>query len=243
MKTLFKYLLLAAFFALVVYVLKFSPLSYYFFDPQGKEIFASKFGIYLQKLGPWAPFIFAGCYILSIVLFVPASVFTTLGGLIFGSWLGLLINVVSANIGGILSFLIARYLLRDAAGKILQKGHFKKLDDKVEEHGFSILIYLRLMFVPFTYLSFAAGLSKMKFRDFVTATLIGVIPGLVVVTFLAVAVKKLLLTYKQPSDALRPDIILPVALFVFSFFIPSIIKHFKKKFYVTKEIEKEVGEE
>jgi uncharacterized membrane protein YdjX (TVP38/TMEM64 family) len=243
MKTYLKYLLIAVFFALVVYILKFSPLSYYFFDPKGKEIFMDKFGVYLHQIGPWAPFIFMGCYILSIVFFIPASVFTSLGAVLFGGWLGLLLNFVSANIGGVLSFLTARYLLRDAAGKILQKGQFKKLDDKAEEHGFSVIIYLRLMFVPFTYLSFAAGLSKMKFKDFFWATLIGVIPGLVVVTFLAAAVKKLLLTYKQPADVLRPDIIFPVLLFGFSFFIPTLIKNFRNRFYVTKEIEKEVGEE
>jgi uncharacterized membrane protein YdjX (TVP38/TMEM64 family) len=243
MKTYFKYLLLLVFIAVVIYILKFSPLSYYFFTPEGKEIFASKFGVYLQKIGPWAPLVFTGAFVLSLVFFIPASLFATLGGVLFGSWTGLALNLTAANIGGTLSFFIARYLLRDAAGKILQKGHFKKFDDKVEEHGFSILIYLRLMFMPFTYLNFAAGLSKMKYRDFFWSTLIGVTPGLVVVTFLAVAVKKLLLTYKQPSDALRPDIIFPVLLFIVSFFIPAIIKHFKKKFYMTKEIEKEVGEE
>lgn len=243
MKKFFKYLLLFIFFALVIYILKFSPLSYYFFTAEGKEIFASKFGVYLRQIGPWAPLIFIGAYVLGLVFFIPASIFASLGGVIFGTWTGLLLNIIAANTGGVIAFYIARYLLRDAAKKMLAKGHFKALDDKVEEHGFSILIYLRLMFVPFTYLNFACGLSKMKFRDFFWATFIGVIPGLMVITFLAVAIKKLLLTYNQPSDVLRPDIIFPALLFGFSFFIPTIIKHFKKKFYVTKEIEKEAGEE
>jgi uncharacterized membrane protein YdjX (TVP38/TMEM64 family) len=240
MKKSLKYLLLAAFVAIVVYILKFSPLSYYFFTEQGKQIFGEHFKTYLGGLGAWAPFIFIGCYTLSVVFFVPATVFTSLGAVVFGNWGGLVLNLIAANIGGALSFLTARYLLRDAAGKLLQKGRFKKLDDAAERHGFSILIYLRLMFVPFTYLNFAAGLSKMKFKDFFWSTFIGIIPGITVVTFLAAAVKKLLVTYKQPSDALRPDIILPLALFAFSFFIPTIIKHFRNKFYVTGEIEKEI---
>jgi uncharacterized membrane protein YdjX (TVP38/TMEM64 family) len=243
MKKSIKYVLLILFAAFIVYILKFSPLSYYFFTDQGKAVFGEKFGLYLAKIGPWAPFIFVGCFALSIIFFIPASVFSTLGGILFVNWFGLILNLIAVNIGGVCSFLAARYMLRDIAGKMLQKGYFKKMDDKVEEHGFSVLIYLRLMFVPFTYLSFAAGLSKMKFKDYFWATFIGVIPGLVVVTFLAAAVKKLFLTYKQPSDALRPDIIFPAILFVFSFFIPSIIKHFRKKFYVTKEMEKEAGEE
>ncbi|HRU39790.1 MAG TPA: VTT domain-containing protein, partial [Candidatus Goldiibacteriota bacterium] len=197
--------------------------------------------VYMQKIGPWAPFIFIVCFVLSIIFFIPASVFTSIGGLLFGSWAGLLLNFVAVNIGGVFSFLAARYLLRDAASKILQKGHFKKLDDKVAEHGFSIMIYLRLMFVPFTYLSFASGLSKIKFRDFFWGTLIGVVPGMVVITFLAVAVKKLLVSHAGPADFIRPDIIFPVLLFGFSFFIPSIIKHFKNKFYVTVEPEEETG--
>jgi len=233
-------ILFLIFFAFVVYLLKFSPVNYYLFTEEGKQIFDENFQVNMQKLGLWAPVIFVGCYALSIMLFIPASVFTSLGGIIFGPWLGLLLNIIGANIGGVIAFFMARYLLRGVTEKILQKGHFKKFDDKVEEHGFAIIMYLRLMFMPFTYLSFAVGLSKIKFKNFFWATLAGVVPGLIVITFLAAAVKELLLTYKGPADILRPDIIIPLLLFGFSFFIPVIIKKFKKRFYITGEIEKEI---
>ena len=100
MKKSIKYALLILFAAAVIYVLKFSPLSYYFFTVQGKEVFGQKFGFYLARIGIWAPFIFMACLRLSIILFIPASVFSSLGGIIFGSWLGLLLNIIAANIGG-----------------------------------------------------------------------------------------------------------------------------------------------
>jgi uncharacterized membrane protein YdjX (TVP38/TMEM64 family) len=240
MKNKLKFIFFIVFFALIIYVLKFSPLSYYFFTEEGKEIFSQKFQNYLEHIGFWAPVIFIGCFAISIMLFIPASVFTSIGGLIFGHWIGLIYNLIGVIIGGIFSFFVSRYLLRDAIAKFLQKGHFKKFDDSVEEHGLSIIIYLRLMFIPFTYLSFAAGLSKMKFKDFILGTIIGVIPGIIVITFLAVAVKQLFVTYKTPADLIRPDIIIPLVLFVLSFFIPPIIKHYKNKFNVSDDVEKEV---
>ena len=121
------------------------------------------------------------------------------------------------------------------AEKILNLAHFKKFDDRVAENGFSVIVYLRLMFVPFGYLNAAAGVSKISFKDYFWASMIGLTPGLAVITFLSAAVKSLMITYKQPSDVLRPDIILPLILFIFSFFIPVIIKKHREKFGVTKE--------
>jgi uncharacterized membrane protein YdjX (TVP38/TMEM64 family) len=239
MKKTIKYILAACFLAVVVYVLKFSPLSYYIFDAHGRNLFVERFEVYMLQWGALAPLIFIGFYSICVLFFIPASVPTSIGGLIFGEWVGLFYNIIGAMIGGSLSFFLARYLLRDIAMKLMALAHFKTLDDKVEEHGFSIMVYLRLLFVPFTYLSFASGLSKIRFSQFFWGTLTGVIPGLAVVTFFVSAMKQLLLTYKTPADLLRFNIIFPVALFIFSFFIPPIIKQFKKRFNVTKEIEEE----
>lgn len=239
MQKIIKYIIAACFLAVVIYILKFSPMAYYIFDGHGRNVFIGKFQVYMLSMGALAPVIFIAFYSACLLLFIPASIPTSIGGLVFGEWLGLLYNLIGAMIGGTMSFFLARYLLRDFAKKLLTMGHFKTLDDKVEEHGFSIMVYLRLMFVPFTYLSFASGLSKIRFSQFFWGTLTGVIPGLAVVTFFISAMKELLLTYKTPADLLRFNIIFPACLFIFSFFIPVIMKKFKKKFNVTKEIEEE----
>ncbi len=241
MKKVLKLILACAFFALVIYLLKFSPYSYYLFDQTGRSEFIGKFESYLSRMGIWAPVIFCVFYVVSVVFFVPASVPSSIGGLIFGQWLGLLLNYVSALIGAMLTLIIVRFLLRDFAAKLLTMGHFKKLDDKVGQNGFSVIVYLRLMFVPFGYLNAVSGLSKISFKDFFWGSVVGLLPGLAVITFLTGAVKSLLKTYKQPSDFLRADIIIPLALFIFSFFIPAIIKKFRDRFGVTNA-EAEIGE-
>jgi len=242
MKKIIRYFFAVCFLAAVIYVLKFSPIAYYIFDGHGRNVFVERFEVYMLQMGALAPLIFIGFYAVCLLFFIPASIPTSIGGLVFGEWFGLLFNLIGAMIGGTMSFLLARYLLRDFAIKLLTVGHFKTLDDKVEEHGFSIMVYLRLLFVPFTYLSFASGLSKIRFSQFFWGTLTGVIPGLAVVTFFITAIKELLLTYKTPADLLRFNIIFPVCLFIFSFFIPVIMKHFKKMFNVTKKIEEEAAQ-
>ena len=233
--TRLKTALVIVFAAAVIYLLKFSPLSYYFFDGTGRGIFVGKFSAYMKSIGGWAPLIFTAFYALCMLLFIPASIPTSIGGLVFGEWFGLGLNFAGAVTGGVISFFIVRYLLRDVAAGILKAGHFKKLDESAEEHGFSIIVYMRLLFVPFSYLSFAAAISKMKFSQFFWGTVVGVIPGLVVVTFMVTAVKKIFMTYKQPTDLLQFGIIFPLALFGFSFFIPPLVRRLNKKLKIAKE--------
>ncbi len=65
---------------------------------------------WLNQAEGWAPFVFILIYIIATVLFLPGSVFTLAGGVIFGPVLGVFYNVIGATIGAALSFLIARYL-------------------------------------------------------------------------------------------------------------------------------------
>jgi uncharacterized membrane protein YdjX (TVP38/TMEM64 family) len=241
MKNQLKLFLLFLFVCLVIYILQFSPWSHFFNTEDGRQQLQEGFLGIKDRLGIWGQLIFIGVYALSIMLFIPASVFTTIGGVVFGKWEGLLLNLIAANIGGVLSFFTARYLLRDMIGKLLQK-KMKKMDDKIGEHGFSIILYMRLLFVPFTYLNFAAGVSKIKFKDFFWSTLFGIIPGIFVMTFLADAVKKFIARGMKPAELWNFDIIMPLVLFAFSFFIPPLVKHFRKKFSITQDMEKETEE-
>lgn len=192
----------------------------------------------MKAVGVWrAPFIFLGFYAACVMLFIPASVPTSIGGLVFGNWYGLALNFTGAMLGGAISFILAKYLLRDMVSGILKAGHFKKLDESAEEHGFSIIVYMRLLFVPFTYLSFAAGISKIKLSQFFWGTVVGSLPGLLVVTFLVTALKKIFLTYKTPADLLRFDIVFPILIFILSFFIPPLVRRLRRKFDIVKEPE------
>jgi uncharacterized membrane protein YdjX (TVP38/TMEM64 family) len=132
---------------------------------------------YIQSYGAVAPAVYVLLYCIGPVLFVPGAVLSLAGGLAFGAFWGTLLTVIGATIGATLAFFVARALGRDFVSRLL-KGKLKLLDESAGKHGFTIILFLRLIpLVPFNALDYAAGLSKVSVRDYVLGTLIGIIPG------------------------------------------------------------------
>jgi len=172
-------LLLAAIFVGGIALFRWSPLSEY----ANPQVVADFF----RSLGTpwWSPLVFVPLYAFSTALGMPGTVPTLAGGAIFGVARGMLFNTIGANLGALGAFFIARYLGRDFVERVL-KGKGAVLDEKIGEHGFSTMLYLRLIpLVPFNALNFGAGISRVSLRDYVLGTLIGMIPGTLVYTYFA----------------------------------------------------------
>lgn len=174
-----KLVLLAAIFFGGIAVFRWTPLSAYA-DPQAIAQFFRGLG------NPWwSPLVFVPLYALATAVGVPGTVPTLAGGAIFGVARGMLYNTIGANVGAFLAFLVARYLGRDFVARIL-RGRAADLDAKIGEHGFSTILYLRLIpLVPFNALNFGAGISRVALRDYVLGSLIGMLPGTLVYTYFA----------------------------------------------------------
>jgi uncharacterized membrane protein YdjX (TVP38/TMEM64 family) len=139
----------------------------------------------------WGPGAFLAIYALACLAALPATPFTLAGGVVFGVWKGTVLNVTGATLGAALAFLAARVLGREAVASLL-KGKFKTLeglDQKAQKSGFQIILNLRLLpVVPFNALNFGAGLTRIRFRDFLAGTALGIIPGAFVYTYSADAI-------------------------------------------------------
>jgi Uncharacterized conserved protein len=65
------------------------------------------------------------------------------------------------------------------------------LDEKTSESGFNIMLFMRLsMLFPADALSYAAGLTQMKFTHFFAGTVIGFLPEVISITLLGHSIKK-----------------------------------------------------
>ncbi|RPF50101.1 TVP38/TMEM64 family protein [Aquisalibacillus elongatus] len=118
-----------------------------------------------------------------LVLF-PASVFSIVGGLAFGSVWGFFLAITGATAGAAVAFWISRKLGEDTFKKLKNQ---KVLDLKhhFEERGFLYILLLRLLpVINFDLISYGVGLSKVRFMEFLKATLIGIIPGTLIYAFL-----------------------------------------------------------
>ncbi len=121
----------------------------------------------------------------SILSPIPALLITLSNAAIFGWWKGALLSFWSAMVGAALCFYIARILGRDVVEKITTKTGLAKVDEFFERYGKNSILICRLLpFVSFDIVSYAAGLTPIKFWDFFIATGLGQLPATIVYSYL-----------------------------------------------------------
>jgi len=136
------------------------------------------FALWVEGLGAWGPVAFILGYIVATIAFVPGLVLTLAAGAIFGVTRGVAFVLVGATLGGAAAFLLARYVARDAiARRIAGSTRFAAIDRAIAAQGFKIVFLLRLSpVVPFNLLNYTLGLTRVRFADFLMAS-IGMLPG------------------------------------------------------------------
>jgi uncharacterized membrane protein YdjX (TVP38/TMEM64 family) len=184
-----------------------------------------KLGAWLSAAGLWAPLAFILVYAVGVCLFVPGTLLTALGAAIFGPYWGFLYVWVAAMLGAAGGFLIGRYLGREFAASLIGD-RLKKYDDGIERNGFATVLYLRLVYFPFTAMNFGMGLTKVRFRDYLWGTGLGILVGTFIFTFFVGTIKEVWAS-GQWERLLTWKIFLSLGLFIFSLFIPKIISKLK----------------
>jgi uncharacterized membrane protein YdjX (TVP38/TMEM64 family) len=136
------------------------------------------FAAWVDGLGVWGPIAFIGGYALATVALVPGSLLTVAAGAIFGIGRGTLIVLVAAVLGESFAFLIARYAARGAVERRLAGDpRFSAIDRAIGAEGRKIVLLLRLSpVVPFNLLNYALGVTRVRFADYLVAS-VGMLPG------------------------------------------------------------------
>jgi uncharacterized membrane protein YdjX (TVP38/TMEM64 family)/rhodanese-related sulfurtransferase len=178
---------------------------------------------WLQELGPLAPIVFMLIYALATVLFLPGSVLTLAGGVLFGPMWGTFYNLTGATIGATLAFLIARYI---ASGWVEQKagGKLKHLIEGVESEGWRFVAFVRLVpLFPFNLLNYALGLTRIKLSHYIVASYVCMLPGAVAYTYLGYAGREAV----AGSETMIQKGLLALGLLALVVFIPRMVKRMR----------------
>jgi uncharacterized membrane protein YdjX (TVP38/TMEM64 family) len=140
----------------------------------------------------WGPVVFAAVYALSCLV-LPGSIITLAAGSLFGVIVGTAVVSLASVTGACLAFWLGRTLARGLVEKRLAGNpRFRALDQAVAAGGFKIVLLTRLSpLFPFTLLNYAFGLTKVRFRDYILASWIGMLPGTVMYVYLGSTVKEL----------------------------------------------------
>ncbi|RJQ76491.1 MAG: TVP38/TMEM64 family protein [Desulfobacteraceae bacterium] len=195
------------------------------FTPLQEQLTAEKLGRLVAGAGPWAPVAYIGFYTAGVCLFLPGTLLTAIGAAIFGPFCGFLYVWLGAMLGASLAFLIGRYLGRDFATSLIGD-RLRKYDEAIAANGFATVLYLRLVYFPFTPMNFGMGLTGVRFRDYFSATALGIIVGTFIFTFFIGTIKAVWASGDW-NGLWSWQVLFSLALFVFSFFIPKIVDRFK----------------
>jgi uncharacterized membrane protein YdjX (TVP38/TMEM64 family) len=136
------------------------------------------FAAWVDGLGVWGPVVFILGYAAAVVGFAPGSILTLAAGAVFGLLEGTVYVFVAATVGASLAFLVSRHVARSAIERRLAgNDRFAAIDRAVGAEGRKIVFLLRLSPVfPFNLLNYALGLTRVRFADYVVASL-GMLPG------------------------------------------------------------------
>ena len=182
-------------------------------------------GNFIDAAGVWAPIVFIFIYATGVCIFLPGTLLTFLGSAVFGPYWGFVYVWVGAMIGAGAAFWIGRTLGRDFTASLIGD-KLKKYDDAIERNGFATTLYLRLVYFPFTPMNFGMGLTKVRFQDYLLGTGLGIIVGTFLFTFFFGTLKEVWVSGDW-GQMFSFRVFFSMVLFVFSFFIPKIVKRLK----------------
>lgn len=216
-KSVIKAAVLLVFIAAAIVTARFTPLR--------EHLTTERLGLFLEMAGPWAPVAYIGAYAAGVCLFLPGTLLTVVGAALFGPYFGFLYVWLGAMLGASMAFFIGRYLGRDFAASLIGD-RLRRYDEAIERNGFATVLYLRLVYFPFTPMNFGMGLTRVRFVDYFFGTALGIVVGTFIFTFFVGTVKEVWWT-RQWSGLLSWKVFFSLGLFIFSFFIPKIVEKMK----------------
>lgn len=133
--------------------------------------------------GPLGPLAFVALWAVATPSLVSGTLLAAAGGLLFGPVLGSAVTIAGAALGGAVSFALARKLGGQALGTLGSRA--ARITGAIEKRGFRSVLCLRAApGVPATILNYAAGLARIRLRDFVAASAIAGAPRAIAYTVL-----------------------------------------------------------
>ena len=160
-------------FLLTIICLVATGLGIYFLGGIDQE----QLQLWLQQVGIWAPIIYISLYTLGTLLILPSTPLNLTGGAIFGTWWGTVWTTVAAVVAAVVAFTFTRSIGRELIAKKLA-GRWEAVDAEIRQGGLFYMFAIRLLpIIPYGLVNFTAGLTSIRYRDYLTGTILGTVPG------------------------------------------------------------------
>lgn len=117
-----------------------------------------------------------GLYAIGPIVVFPTSILSLAAAFAYGLWPGMLYIVIGATAAGITGYVMGRFF-GDSVLKFQESKWSEKIYYRMKERGFLYVFVLRLIpIVGFDILSYLAGVTRVKLRPFIIATILECFP-------------------------------------------------------------------
>lgn len=121
-------------------------------------------------------------YVVAVALAMPVLALITLGVLIFGPWPGMAYALAGMVAGATVTYGLGRLTGAQVLDRLL-KGRLQLMSTHLHRRGLWAIVLLRALPVaPFIVVNLGAGALRVRLRDYVLGTFLGLLPGTILIS-------------------------------------------------------------
>lgn len=121
-------------------------------------------------------------YVAAVALAMPVLALITLGVLIFGPWPGVAYALAGMVAGATVTYGLGRLTGAQVLDRVL-KGRWQLMSTHLHRRGLWAIVLLRALPVaPFIVVNLGAGALRVRLRDYVLGTFLGLLPGTILIS-------------------------------------------------------------
>lgn len=141
---------------------------------------------YIRSFGVWAVIVYFILYTTLVALSFPSTILNIASGVLFGLFAALSVSILAAFSGACITFLIARYFLKEHVEHKLERYEgSKRILALAKDSEWRLVILLRLNpFIPAVIKSYGFGITDIPFKHYAWSTLVGQLPLVSLYTYL-----------------------------------------------------------
>lgn len=167
----------------------------------------------------WAIGAYLAVSLLRPLVLFPATLVTVAAGMLFGPVAGIGVAAIGANASAVVGYSIGRGVLRSARQP--SSTGLSRWTERLRRNGFEAVLVMRLVFLPYDLVNYGCGLLRVRRMSFVSATVIGTLPGTVAFVLLGASADRL----DQGLEGIdHSTLIVSVALVVTSLVVARVVR-------------------
>jgi uncharacterized membrane protein YdjX (TVP38/TMEM64 family) len=144
----------------------------------------------IESYGSLAPLAFMGLLTAGLLVPAPALMLVGLGGAIFGPLEALVYAWVAAMVGTTVPFFLVRQAVRRYVDRPdgVRFARLRAIDERLAARGLVTVLVLRVLLCMSPPLNYALGATRVRPRDYLLGTAVGIVPGIALGAYLGDAV-------------------------------------------------------